>query len=143
LARAGRHARLALAEAVHAVRALLDALAIASTGAPSQETERLARLATSLDSLAGTLAGARDEPGTSLFSAVLGALDQEISRWEERSRHDREARAVLRAFLGLRELLWELGVRPEEGEARGNASRSHSTRPASRGPRVQRVTVEG
>ena len=43
---------------------------------------------------------------------MLDALDAEIARWETKARQDADARAVLRAFLGVRELLWELGMRP-------------------------------
>ena len=48
---------------------------------------------------------------------------------------------MLRAFLGLRELLWELGVRRN---AHGGPAPSEdgAARPRRRGPRVQRVPVE-
>ena len=42
---------------------------------------------------------------------ILDALETEIARWESLSRQDEEARSVLRAFLGLREFLWEMGIR--------------------------------
>ncbi len=45
-------------------------------------------------------------------------LDDEIGRWETRGRDDPEARAVLRAFLGVREILWEFGLRPSRAERR-------------------------
>jgi hypothetical protein len=134
LRRAGRHARASLAEAIAATRALLDAASLAAVGVPSSDQQRLAGLASALDALALRLAG--DEEGAPLFSAVFDALDEEIARWEARSREDAEARPVLRAFLGLREILWELGVRPEG--RRGTASQAEGSPPR----RVERVPVE-
>jgi hypothetical protein len=87
-----------------------------------------------------------------LLSALAEALDAEIARWEARARDDAEARAVLRAFLGVRELLWELGLRrrdsapagPEaERRAPTSGAASRSPRPVRRRARVQRVPVEG
>ena len=65
---------------------------------------------------------------------MVEALDAEIARWEERAKTDDDARAMLRAYLGLREILWELGVRPES--ARGKRSER------DRAPRVQRVHID-
>ncbi len=132
LARARRHARASLAEAVAAARALLDAAALAATGMPSDEQRRLSGLAATLDALAAQIAPDGAGDGTPLLAAVYEALDDEIERWEERSRDDADARPVLRAFLGLREILWELGVRPTQGPPPE----------PSRGARVQRVPVE-
>ena len=53
-----------------------------------------------------------------LLASIAEALDIEIARWEKRARDDLDARAVLRAFLGLREILWEFGVRPGRRNAR-------------------------
>jgi hypothetical protein len=131
LVQAGVHARAALAESVLAVRALLDAASLAASGVPSDEQDRLASISATLDALADRL-GQDDRAGASLLSAVFEALDEEIHRWEERSREDATARPVVRAFIGLREILWELGVRPtESGEAA-----------PSRPERVTRVPVE-
>jgi hypothetical protein len=47
---------------------------------------------------------------------------------------------VLRAFLGLRELLWEFGVRRPDDGAAGSRPRRAARRAR---PRVQRVRVEG
>ncbi|MGH7286571.1 MAG: hypothetical protein ACREI8_00945, partial [Myxococcota bacterium] len=63
-----------------------------------------------------------------------------IARWEERARQDGEARAVLRAFLGVRELLWEFGIRRPDEPAAPRAERRAAKRG---GPRVQRVRVQG
>ena len=136
LARAGGHARIALAESLRALEALLDAASLATSGAPAQTGRLLGPLARTLEELAGGLAASGGD-ARPLLAAVAEALDAEIARWELRARDDADARAVLRAFLGLRELLWEFGVRPA-----GPGSRPR--RPARRArPRVQRVPVEG
>lgn len=146
LARARAHARIAAAEATAAVHALLDAAALATSGVPSEAARWLAPLARVLDGLAADL-DPRAEHTDSLLASIAEALDVEIARWESRSRDDTEARAVLRAFLGVRELLWEFGVRPPPGEGpppppRGRADPGPGPRP--RQPRrVQRVRVEG
>jgi hypothetical protein len=149
LRRAGEHARRAAAEALAALRALLDAGALAATGAPSDELRGLGALARRLDDVGAALrAGTAPE---ALVTALAEALDAEIARWEARSGEDADARAVLRAFLGLRELLWELGVRAPSGSAPSEPSHERAAPPrarAARGarrvpPRVERVPVEG
>jgi hypothetical protein len=136
LARAGRHARAAVGEALAAIRALLDAASLGATGLPSDDQRLLAGAARTLDALSDQLRG--DDSGANLLTAALEALDEEIERWEERSREEPEARPVLRAFLGMREILWELGVRPQDsGSPRGR----RPNRPEG-APRVQRVPVE-
>jgi len=114
LQRASSHARKALAEAVAACRALLDAVSLLAIDAPAPDNRRLASLARVLDDLTERLSPADatpDDASASLLFALAEALDAEIARWEQRARTDREARAVLRAFLGMREILWELGIR--------------------------------
>ena len=85
-----------------------------------------------------------------LLRSIAEALDAEIARWETRAETDPEARAVWRAFLGLRELLWEFGVRREpdangggEKSKRAARKKGRSTSTRRKKPRVQRVTVEG
>jgi len=133
LARAREHGRLALAETLTALQALLDAAALAGSGRPLQAHRQLAPLARLLEGLASSLGGRSGDGPERLLASIAEALDVEIARWEERARDDLDARAVLRAFLGLREILWELGVRPGPQRAR--------QRPA--GPRIQRVPVQG
>jgi hypothetical protein len=142
LARARGHARAALAEALRALEALLDAATLATGGEPAQTHRRLGPLARTLEGLAGDLDGSsRSRP---LLAAVAEALDAEIARWELRARDDADARAVLRAFLGLRELLWEFGVRRPESAAAASPAGARPGRPARPArPRVQRVRVEG
>ncbi len=129
LARARRHARAAVGEGLEAVRALLEAAALATPGVPTGAQRLLSLASDALQELAATL-GAEDR-------VTQAALDAEIARWEARARDDTEARAVLRAFLGLRELLWELGVRPEGGARARGAKRARARR------KVERVPVQG
>ncbi len=178
MALAIEHARLALIEALLAGRAVVDSVSLATMG------EAAARRATAasnpgarrsipdarwaLDAMAQSLDEAVDRlrrhtgPGSpispSLMSALLDALDLEITRWEGRSNDDEEARAVLRAFLGVREVLWELGLRrpaSDDGEkerSERSAPRKRRPRRAApdrrsettkrRAPRVQRVEVQ-
>lgn len=141
LARARAHGRAAAAETLAALHALLDAASLTTAGAPAAGHPLLGRAARVLEGLVAELSPA-DAGATSLLAAVAEALDLEIARWEQRARQDPDARAVLRAFLGLRELLWELGVR---AGARPEPEAEAPPRPRSRGPRprVQRVRVEG
>ncbi len=134
LARARTHGRAAAAEAALAARALLDALSLATSGASSEQSRALAWIAAALDDAARGLG--RDEPGTgSLLGAVADALDAEITRWEARAGVDRDARAVLRAYLGLREILWELGLRaPSPADARPAPARPKPARAGSLAP---------
>jgi hypothetical protein len=136
LARAATHARASAAELVAALRALVDAASLAASGAPGA-AGRLAPIAMVLDELQALVSP--ELGGGALAAAIAEALDAEIARWEERGRDDPDARAVLRAFLGLRELLWEMGVRPA---ANGGAPGARSRGGARRG-RLQRVPVEG
>jgi hypothetical protein len=145
LARSGRHARAALCESLRALEALLDAASLAASGELAATRRVLGPLARSLAAAADDLEGASRDGSLSLLAAVAEALDAEIARWELRAREDPDARAVLRAFLGLRELLWEFGVRRAEGGEPAAASGVRPRRaPARRARlRVQRVPVEG
>lgn len=141
LAEAARHTRAAAAEAALAIRALLDAAALFSSGAPADANVVLSGAAHWLDALAR---GVAPEGGgdAALAQALADALDAEIARWEARALEDPDARAVLRAFLGVRELLWELGVRPRTAAAARPARGAPETR-AARRKRVERVRVQG
>jgi hypothetical protein len=180
LRRSALHARNSIAEASLATIALLDAIAIPLTGRPAAEADRdtglagrgLSTLARRLAELAQNVRRGDAPLPDELLAAILGALDSEIARWEERSSRDPEARAVLRAFLGLREILWEFGVRGSStgstrtasdadvtddardsaGKAPRSDGRTDSDEPRSprrgfargpaRRPRVQRIEVE-
>lgn len=147
LSRARKHGRAAAAETLAAVRALIEAVSLGASGRPSEASRLLGPLAKLLEGLEGELgSGARDGSSRTLDS-VAAAIDDEIAAWEERARNDTDARTILRAFLGLREILWEFGVGrgsapdglpPEERPAR---PRRRSGR--SPGPRIQRVPVQG
>lgn len=150
LARALRHGKAAAAEVLAAVRALLNAISLATRGCATDEDPLLGPVAQFLEDLEAQLATDRGAP-PAVLSALADALDAEIARWEERAQNDSEARAVLRAFLGVRELLWEFGVRSirpnEPGEMETKARKpkrpKKPRKSAKKSPRVQRVHVEG
>lgn len=154
LERARRHAKNAVSESLAALGALLDAASLASTGVSARVHPLFAGSARRVDAWSRALAE-EGRIGGELGAALADALDAEIARWEERAREDGEARAVLRAFLGLRELLWELGVRrpPRGGDgAPGGAEPPPDGGPDAGGPdatpgprrrRVERVPVQG
>ena len=150
LGRARQHARSALHETLAAVQALLDAASLAVSGERSDAHRLLDPLVGILQKLAAELNGDVGRDATILLASISDALDAEIARWENRATDDVEARAVLRAFIGLRELLWEFGVRREsEGDESGATSRraphkaGHASPRGRSRPRVQRVPVEG
>jgi hypothetical protein len=132
-----------VSEALCALHAVVDAASLAATGAPAEAHRGLALLARSLDDMAAALGQGE---GASLLAAVADALDAEIDRWEQRAETDPEARAVLRAYLGLRELLWELGVRRPPAHPATEKPNARS-RPRGDGARrrgaIQRVPLEG
>lgn len=128
LQRAALHGRRACAEALEAVRALLDAASLGFTGQSAEHNASLAVFSQFLSDLSTRLA----VPEPDIAPLILDALNHEINRWEAQSKDDPEARAVLRAFLGVREILWEFGVRSSEtGSTREAAPRSNpSMQPA-------------
>lgn len=155
LERARRHARAAALESVSALGALLDAASLAATGSVAEERPELALVTRVLTDLAGALGAGGDE-ASPLLDAVADALDAEIARWETRAAEDPDARAVLRAWLGLRELLWELGVRrrsrrgarprraaPQPAPDARAPGRASQASPGARRRGLQRVPLEG
>ncbi len=151
LAEARAHAQRAASESAAALRALLDAATLAAQGELAM-AGRLAPLAEALDQLASWLHPDGDEGGDAVLRALADGLDAEIARWEAKSREDPEARSVLRAFLAVREVLFEMSTRfatpREEAPAPSGAvdTEERSPRPqrvrrARR--RVERVAVEG
>jgi len=148
LAEARLHARRAAAEAAAALRALLDAATLAARGEPAAGG-RLAPLAEALEHAAAWLHPEGERDADAVLRALAGGLDAEIARWEARSREDPEARSVLRAFLAVREVLWELGSRfaPTEADASEAPQGDDTPPPPARRRRarrrVERVAVEG
>jgi len=158
LRRASLHARTALGEGLAAARALLDAVALGLSGSAARDHAALATLGQALDDLESALRGdaeAAEQPDP-ISTTLLEALDLEIARWQERARHDREARSVLRAFIALREVLWEMGIRPaarpggpeaatgaEPAPPAPQARRDARKQPPAAPGRVQRVRVQG
>jgi len=150
LNRARLHGRAAAAESFAAVRAMIDAAALTSGGSASDASRLLGPIAKLFESLGNELGGNAVDGSTRILESIASAVDDEIAVWEEQARTDTEARTVLRAFLGLREVMWEFGVRrasptPKNGTAdksrAGGRPRPQAPRPTR--PRVQRVPVQG
>jgi len=146
--RARRHLRNAAREGLEASRALVEAALLAGNmvGGEGESRGGLAGEAKSaLDAWIAALE--TDQPfrmPEALAEPLRRAIQAEIDRWEERSVEDESARPVLRAFLGLRELLWELGMRsepkPEKTPSDPHDSATSSTRSSrSEQPSRQRV----
>ena len=159
---ARQHTQAALAEALAATRALLDAASIALSGEASDTHRTLGQLARGIDAWQAALSSRAGRLPLPLSRAILDALDAEIARWEGHSREDADARAVLRAFLSMREILWEFGLRRADTSApRAPASEAHAhaseapeplasegrqrgaIKRAGRGRRVERIRVQG
>jgi len=121
-----------------ALRSLLDAASLTMSQQAANDHTVFAPLAQMLDGWSDRL-GTTDED---IGRLILDALEVEIQRWEARSTQEEEARSVLRAFLGLREFLWELGIRPTPADtAKGsddvapqNASDDAPTSPSKPSP---------
>jgi len=181
VSRAREHLRSAWTEGLEAARILFEA-AGSATDRGDPDSGRAPRSAAppasdpfraGLDDLVKALRRAGLlQPPPELMQSLSEAIEHEIRRWEGRSRSDPEARLVLRAFLLLRELAWELGMSRDtpdaggappqtEADARSTAKEPASRRPAARGraqrrpgpardgaaaaarmPRVQRFEVE-
>ena len=150
LAEARRHGQQAAASFALALRALLDAATLAARGEPAAGG-RLAPLAEALERAAGWLGEGGEPPGDAVLRALADGLDAEIARWEAKSREDPEARSVLRAFLAVREVLFEMssrfGARREPESAAPDADTDErpprASRPRRSRRRVERVAVEG
>ena len=150
LARARTHTNAAIAEALAAMCALLDASSLAVSGEASASNSLLGPIARILEGLRAEFDEGTTGEAAALLRSIAEALDAEIARWETRAETDSEARAVLRAFLGLRELLWEFGIRrksdaseDEETSPRAARKKGRSASKRRKQPRVQRVTIEG
>jgi hypothetical protein len=152
LAEARRHGQRAAAECALALRALLDAATLVARGEPAA-SGRFAPLADALERVSAWLGEGGDRSGEAVLRALADGLDAEIARWEAKSREDPEARSVLRAFLAVREVLFEMSTRfggarerepaapepPADTEQRS----TRTTRPRRARRRVERVAVEG
>ena len=146
LQRARNHLRRATVEGLEASSALLEAALRASSLYPAAADSLAGELQRNLENLIEAVERQQDfQLPAALSDPLARALDAEIARWEARSQTDPNARPVLRAFLGLRELLWEFGVRGSVHAApppEANPSRSPD-RPRPASPRrVQRFDVE-
>lgn len=118
LGRAAAHARRALSEALAALAALIEAGGRAALGPEAEKQEWLQPVLASLEGLRSSLEDADDRDARDLLASVHAAVDEQIRHWEGQSDQDPSARSVLRAFLALRELLWEFGARgPDEADS--------------------------
>lgn len=160
LAKALQHARSAISEILQALGHLIDATALATTSQDSSAREWLDMAQRALGSLGSALDERSKSNDAQAIDAVLDALDQEIQRWQAQAETSPEARAVLRAYLGLREILWEFGFRRSpkathtkqttrdkaQTASRQRGAHSESSTKSSARPkrgRVQRIPVEG
>ena len=110
LVQSRQHARLALSEVLRSVSCLIDAAALALGAGqnPILDTGWTA-LVSAIDEVAGKLAGVRvEETQADGVSEILTALEVEIARWKGRASQDEHAQAVLIAFMGLHEMVWEM-----------------------------------
>lgn len=145
LRRARTHLRNSTLEGLEAARALLE-VAMHASGLTTASADSLTgRLQAQLEDL---IAALRDNGSfrlpRALAEPLTEAVDAEIRRWEERAKDDPDARLVLRAFLGMRELLWEVSTRGDGARApvepRPKTRPQKATRPARN--RVQRFDIE-
>jgi len=110
LAQSRQHARLALSEVLLSISCLIDAAALAlGAGRNPLLDSGWTSLVSTIDELARKLAGVQvNEAQADRVTEILAALEQEISRWEDRAVHDEHAQAVLIAFTGLHEMVKEM-----------------------------------
>jgi hypothetical protein len=137
LARSLQHARNSAAEALLAARALMDALSILLANEPvvrhADANSPIAHVAEAIERWARTLRGTDPDPYSPGLPAIIEAVENEIARWEERARTDADARTVLQAFQGIREILAEFNKHSEQGIPGGRR------RQQDHGPRASSV----
>ena len=149
LKRARRHGSAAAFEGIAMLQALIEAAALASGGRGAAASGPRNPFATLLEGLGEEFARGTAERSSEWLASLAAAVDSEIAHWETRARDDTEARTVLRAFLGLREVLWEFGVKREPVATEHVAPKPSKTTEPSRAKtapgrsRVQRIRVEG
>ena len=142
------HLSRAALEGLEAARVLLDASLRASGIDRVVPGSVAGEVGEALDALVGALTEGRAFTiPVALGAPLRAALEREIKRWEERSQTDPDARPVLRAFLGLRELLWEFGLRrsdetPSAPQTTNEPSPARPEPPSPRKIRVERYDVE-
>jgi len=142
LERARAHLLRATLEGIEAARALLEAAVRSSGLTEASEDSITENLQRTLENLRTALRENASFVFPRRFAEPLAeALEVEIKRWERRSQIDEDARPVLRAFLGLRELLWDLGMR-REGAPTTTPSTPEPESKTQRRARVQRFEVE-
>ena len=145
LERARAHLRKSMLEGLEGIRALLEAAVHASGGAMPTTDSLTGALQTQIEELISTLRHSASFAMPRVVVEPLSeAVEAEIRRWEERAKNDPDARLVLRAFLGMRELIWEFsnhraGTRDQAGKETKHSPPKAT--PKAR-DRVQRFDVE-
>lgn len=146
IARARIHLEHSLVEGLEAANALFEAATVASGREPEEAQQLAGEIARAIRAL---MSAARSDGlldrAASVITPIEQALAAEIKRWEERSKSDPGARPVLRAFLALREMLWEFGVRAAETDGQKANAAAEPTAPPTpepARPRVQRFDIE-
>ena len=131
LAQSLQHARNSASEALMAARKLMDALSILLSNEPvvrhAQPDSPIAQLAQAIERWAGAVRGPEPDYPSPELGAILQALDTEIERWGEKASSDPDARTVLRAFLGMREILWEFNSPPRRGRSKAGQGQRQKT----------------
>jgi hypothetical protein len=145
LQRARMHLRNSMLEGLEGLRALLEAVAHASGQTSASTDSLIGQIQTQIEDLISMV---RDRASFVLPKIVLlplnEAVETEIKRWQERAKHDPDARLVLRAFLGMRELIWEFS-HPRGGADGPAETRTKRTPKKPAEPtrnRVQRFDIE-
>jgi len=145
LERARAHLRQSMLEGLEGIRALLEAAALATEGTRPPAESLTGQIQAQIEDLLSAL---RDSASFSLPRAMAeplsDAVEAEIRRWEERAKNDPDARLVLRAFLGMRELIWEFSNRGDDVHEQAGKRAKHTppkANPATR-ERVQRFDIE-
>ena len=145
LERARVHLERATLEGLEAASALLEAARHASS---TLDRSGKSLAGEALRELERVMARIREDSSIELPRALtdplIVALESEIERWERRARNDPDARTVLRTFLGLREVLWSLGIRRESEPARPRPTTESASRkrPRPERSRIQRFDIE-
>ncbi len=145
LQRARTHLQNSSLEGLEAVRALAEA-AVHASGQTMDSTDSLTgQIQGQIEDLISTLRGnASFVMPRAIADPLSQAVDAEIRRWEERAKDDPDARLVLRAFLGMRELLWEFSKRGDgpPGPVASRPKRPPETAQPPTRERVQRFDIE-
>jgi hypothetical protein len=145
LQRVRKHLRNSTLEGAQAISALIEATMHASDLKSVAADSMIGQIQQQLEDWITVLEGGSSfSMPRALTEPLVAAVDAEIKRWERRSQTDPDARLVLRAFLRMRELLWEIGMRSPEQKT-PSSSMHEAPAPKDVGStrdRVQRFKLE-